>query len=95
MDLKYKSLFAHWFGTKRIKGGKDDSADAVDDNTKYIQRDTIITLSVARRKTTTLEHYCVLKIFSKHHSNGLCIGIRIVWCIKRGQRSLRSWEGWL
>ena len=46
MDLKYKSLFAHWFGTKRIKGGKDDSADAVDDNTKYIQRDTIITLSV-------------------------------------------------
>ncbi len=68
MDLKYKSLSAHWFGSKINKGGKDDNADAVDDNTKYIQRESLITLSVTRGKTTTLKHYHVLAIFSKHYN---------------------------
>ncbi len=71
MDLKYKSLSAHWFGSKTNKGGKDDNADAVDDNTTYIQHDSLITLSVTRGKTTTLEHYRVLAIFSKHYNKWL------------------------
>ncbi len=71
MDLKYRSLSARWFGSKTNKGGKGDNADAVDDNTKYIQRDSLITLSVTRGKTTTLEHYCVLAILSKHSNKWL------------------------
>ena len=59
MDLKYKSLTAQWFGTstKANKGSKDDTADNVDDSTKYIQCDSLITLTVTRQNTTTLEHY--------------------------------------
>jgi hypothetical protein len=71
MDLKYKSLSACWLGSKTNKGSKDDNADAADDNTKYIQRDSLITLSVTRGKTTTLEHYHVLAIFSKHYNKWL------------------------
>ncbi len=70
MDLKYKSLSACYFGSKTNKGGKDDNADAVDDN-KYIQCDSVIMLSVTRGKTTTLEHYRVLAIFSKHYNKWL------------------------
>jgi hypothetical protein len=68
MDLKYKSLSARWFGCKVNKGRKNDNADAVDDNTEYIQRDSLITLSVTRGATTMLEHYPVLAIFSKHYT---------------------------
>jgi hypothetical protein len=71
MDMKYKSLSARWFGSKTNKGGKDDNADAVDDNTKYIQHDSLIRLSMTRGKTTTLEHFRVLAIFSKHYNKWL------------------------
>jgi hypothetical protein len=89
MDLKFKSLPARWFGSKDKKMVKDDLAE---DCAVYIRRDSLITFSVKRGKTTTCERYRVLGIFSDTTTNGMYIG-RTKSCIRKTQKIIRYWQG--
>ena len=64
MDLKFKSLQSRWYGCKQNRP-KDNK---VANGGVYISRDTLITLSVTQGNTTTLVHYRVFAIFSKHYN---------------------------
>ena len=61
----FKSLLSWWFGDKRKKKKEDDQGDDSDD---FIERDTLIKLSVKKGGQTIIRNYRVLGIFSKHYN---------------------------
>jgi hypothetical protein len=70
MELKYKSLSARWFGCKAKKAGGngDKCPENSSDSNDYISRDSLVTINVTRGTCTSLEHYRVLALYSKHYN---------------------------
>jgi hypothetical protein len=69
MELKYKSLSARWFGCKAKKTVNNDDSSLEDSSSSdYISRDSLVTVHVTRGSNTTLEHYRVLALYSKHYN---------------------------
>ena len=65
MDGRFKSLISRWFGDKKKK--KDEEAE--DKECQYfIERDTLIKLSVKKGGQVMVRNYRVLGIFSKHYN---------------------------
>ena len=60
----FKSLLSWWFGDKKKK--KED--DKGKDSGNFIERDTLIKLSVKKEGQTIVWNYRVLGIFSKHYN---------------------------
>ena len=69
LDGGFKSLISRWFGEKKRKkeddGGGQDSGD-------FIERDTLIKLSVKKGGQISSQHYRVLGIFDKSYNR---------WCV--------------
>ena len=65
MDGTFKSLLSRWFGDKEKKKKEDDEDKGCHD---FIERDTLIKLSVKKGGQTIVRNYRVLGIFSKHYN---------------------------
>ena len=65
LDGGFKSLISRWFGEKKRKkeedGGGENSGD-------FIERDTLIKLSVKKGGQISSQHYRVLGIFDKSYN---------------------------
>ena len=65
MDGTFKSLLSRWFGDKKKKKKEDDEGKDCHD---FIERDTLIKLSVKKGGQTIVQNYRVIGIFSKHYN---------------------------
>ena len=65
MDGTFKSLLSRWFGDKKKKKKEDDEGK---DCHNFIERNTLIGLSVKKAGQTIVRNYRVLGIFSKHYN---------------------------
>ena len=65
MDGRFKSLISRWFGDKKKKKDEDDEGKECQ---YFIERDTLIKLSVKKGGQVMVRNYRVLGIFSKHYN---------------------------
>ena len=65
MDGTFKSLISRWFGDKKKKKDEDDEGKECQ---YFIERDTLIELSVKKGGQVMVRNYRVLGIFSKHYN---------------------------
>ena len=65
MDGRFKSLISRWFGDKKKKKDEDDEGKECQ---YFIERDTLIKLSVKKGGQMMVRNYRVLGIFSKHYN---------------------------
>ena len=59
----FKSLLSWWFGDKKKKKEDDEGKDSGD----FIERDTLIKLSVKKEGQTIVRNYRVFRIFNKQY----------------------------
>ena len=88
-DGAFKSLLSRWFGDKKKKKKEDDEGE---DSDNFIERDTLIKLSVKKGGQVTSRYYRVLGIFSKYYNK---------WCVPwEARRQVvfnpqgRTWEAY-
>ena len=65
MDGTFKSLISRWFGDKKKKKDEDDEGKEYQ---YFIERDTLIKLSVKKGGQVMVRNYRVLGIFSKYYN---------------------------
>ena len=65
LDGGFKSLISRWFGEKKRKKEEDDG-DKDSDN--FIERDTLVKLSVKKGGQISSQYYRVLGIFDKYYN---------------------------
>ena len=65
LDGGFKSLISRWFGEKKRKKEEDDGGKDSDD---FIERDTLVKLSVKKGGQISSQYYRVLGIFDKYYN---------------------------
>ena len=64
-DSAFKSLLSWWFSDKKKNEKEDDEGN---DSDNFIERDTLIKLSMKTGEQVTSRYYRVLGIFSKYYN---------------------------
>ena len=65
LDGGFKSLLSRWFGEKKKKKEEDDGGKDSDD---FIERNTLIKLSLKKGGQVSSQYYRVLGIFDKYYN---------------------------
>ena len=65
LDSGFKSLLSRWFGEKKKKKEEDDGGKDSDD---FIERNTLIKLSLKKGGQVSSQYYRVLGIFDKYYN---------------------------
>ena len=90
LDGGFKSLISRWFGEKKRKkeedGGGKDSGD-------FIERDTLIKLSVKKGGQMSSQYYRVLGIFDKSY-NRWCVDFNKDKKVNFNPRPGKQWEAY-
>ena len=67
-DGKYTSLIARWFNTKKKRTFGNEAASSEVSGRVYIERNSVVKMKCKQGRTTTVESYRVLAIFSKFYN---------------------------